>query len=322
MVLRIKRCHLVAIGLLFIGAALSAQDLEVSIRLYDEHVYFPDSSVQILITLSNQSPENVTFRLADDRRFNNEFDVRNQTNQRAERTREFTIAQQANQQIYYRTVLLRPGEQLSFVERLDEYVDIQDAGMYTVQAQFYPQLRSLDPQTVLFSNPVTLSVRPGSTPEIQRETEIRSVVEQQLRRENISPDQVVAFMLDSLQQNNWERFFLYLNLEKIYRQSPPREERYIRLGEEAQIEELLEFRDQLSGRADATDAGLVAVPSGYEIIETRYTPTDGQVTARLHFDRDGFRERRQYTYELERRNGFWEIIGYFIANLPNEALPR
>jgi hypothetical protein len=322
MVLRIKCCHLVAIGLLFIGAAVSAQELDVSIRLYNEHVYFPDSSIQILVTLSNESPENVTFRLADDRRFNNQFDVRDEANRRAEGTREFTIAQQGNQQIYYRTVLLRPGEQLSFVERLDEYVAIENPGMYTVQAQFYPQLQSLDPQSVLFSNALTLSIRPGSTPEIQREMEMQAVVEQQLRRENISPDQVVAFMLDALQQNNWERFFLYLNLEKIYRQSPPREERYIRLGEEEQIEELLAFREQLSGRADAIDAGLVSVPNGYEIIETRYTPTDGQVTARLHFDREGYRERRQYTYELERRNGFWEIIGYFIANLPNEALPR
>ncbi len=84
----------------------------------------------------------------------------------------------------------------------------------------------------------------------------------------------------------------------------------------------MEYRGRLESQGSQTDASLVAIPDGYQIVETRYTPTDGRVIARLYFDYDRYRERRQYTYELERRDGFWEIIGYQVSNLPNEALSQ
>lgn len=315
-----NRLHIPALLLLVVTALASAQDLDVSIRLYDERVYFPDSAIDVLVTVRNDGASPVSFRLADDRRHNIRFDARDTTNIRLENTREYTIAYQSNQQIYYRTVLLQPGEQLSFVERMTDYVALEDPGLYTLRLDFFPQLRTGATPPSLPSNVLNVTVRPGQTEEIRREMRFEAVVEQQLRRQRLSPDEVVNYMLEARQESNWDRFFLYLNLEKLYRQAPDRDRRYVRLSQQEQLEELMAYREELRTQEAQPDAGLVAIPDGYEIVETRYTPTDGQVTARLYFDRDRYRERRQYTYELERRDGFWEIIGYQVANLPNEAV--
>ncbi|MEX2442853.1 MAG: hypothetical protein WD492_04575 [Alkalispirochaeta sp.] len=322
MVLRSKQLLLMVIPIALIGISLPAQDLEVSARLYDEQVYFPNSTVSVLITLGNDSPEPVSFRLADDRRHNLAFDVRDESNRPLGNTPEFIIANQSNQQIFYRTVMLQPGEQLSFVERLTDYIMIEESGMYNVRINFFPQLNSSQDAPSHVSNRFSLTIRPGSTPEIRREMRFEAAAEAQLRRQALSPDEVVQYMLEARQESNWERFFLYLNLEKLYRQVPSRDARFIRLSQEEQLSELRTFRGNLRSQDGGPDSSLVAIPDGYTIIETRYSPTDGQVTARLFFNRDRYRERRQYAYELERRDGFWEIIGYQVSNLPNEALQR
>ncbi|MFO8042908.1 MAG: hypothetical protein R6U25_06890 [Alkalispirochaeta sp.] len=322
MVLRFKQLLLMVIPIALIGFSLPAQDLDVSARLYDEQVYFPDSQVSVLVTLRNDSPEPISFRLADDRRYNIAFDVRDEANRPLENTPEFIIANQSNQQIFYRTVMLQPGEQMSFVERLTDYIMINESGMYNVRIHFFPQLNSFQDAPSTQSNRFSMNVRPGNTPEIRREMRFEAAAEDQLRRQALSPDEVVQYMLEARQESNWERFFLYLNLEKLYRQAPSRDERFIRLSQEEQLNELRSFREDLRSQEGGPDSSLVAIPDGYTIVETRYSPTDGQVTARLFFNRDRYRERRQYTYELERRDGFWEIIGYQVSNLPNEALQR
>ena len=322
MVLRSKQLLLMVVLIALIGLWLPAQELTVSARLYDEQVYFPDSTVSVLITLRNDSPEPVSFRLADDRRHNLAFDVRDETNRPLENTPEFIIANQSNQQIFYRTVMLQPGEQLSFIERLTDYIMIDESGMYNVRVHFFTQLNSSSDSQSRVSNRFSIMVRPGNTPETRRDMRFQAAAEEQLRRQALSPDEVVQYMLEARQESNWERFFLYLNLEKLYRQVPSRDARFIRLSQEEQLEELRNFRQQLRAQDGGPDSSLVAIPDGYTLIETRYSPTDGNVTARLFFNRDRYRERRQYTYELERRDGFWEIIGYQVSNLPNEALQR
>lgn len=307
--------------LLILAFPLNIMGLTVSIRLYDEQVYFPDSPVELFITLQNETPESVRFRIADNRVFNLDFDVTGPANRRVESTRQFITGRTTNQ-VYYRTVTLEPGERFSFVERLTDYVEIPDPAIYSVQASFYPDLFSSRSRATVRSNPITLSVRPGFSTETRMEMRYASVTEAVLQREQKSPDEVVEYMLESRRQGNWNRFFLYLNLEKLYRQLPDRDRRFRRMSEEQQLEELREFRVRLEESPAGEDSELVLVPDHYEIIQTNYSPSEGSVTALMSFDYDRYRERKRYTFNLERRNGFWEIISYDVMNLPNEAIRR
>ena len=150
-----------------------------------------------------------------------------------------------------------------------------------------------------------------------------AVAEQELQRRQLPPDETVRYMIEARRQGNWDRFFLYLNVEKLFRQSDARDRRYTRGASEAAQREMLdEYRQELQNASTPADTALTVVPDSYRIIETSYRPTQGSVVVELYFDFDRYRERKRYTYQLERRNGFWEIIGYSVTNLPNEALPQ
>ena len=90
---------------------------------------------------------------------------------------------------------------------------------------------------------------------------------------------------------------LYLNLERLYRSVPSRERSYVRMSEADQIEALRAFRDQLIDQS--TDADLSVVPDQFEIVQTSYTPNEGQVVAQLYFDFPTYREVK--TIHLQRR---------------------
>jgi hypothetical protein len=305
--------------LLFSAVTVTVDALSVSIRLYNEQVYFTDSVIELFITIENETPHSTRFRIADDRLFNLDFDVRDTANRALGSSRQFTIRRTTNQ-VYYRTVTLEPGERFSFTESLTDFVEISDPAVYTVQAAFYPELFGGQGSAVIRSNRLTISVRPGYTPEIRREMRFEAAVEEALEREQKSPDEVVEYLLESRRQGNWDRFFLYLNLEKIYRQSPERDRRFRRLSEREQLEEMRQFREEIESHPEPQDLDLVQVADDYEILRTSYSPIEGQVIARMTFDFDRYRERKEYTFDLERRNGFWEIIGYGVVNLPNEAI--
>jgi hypothetical protein len=299
----------------------SGQELTVSIRLYNEQVYFPDSEIFIHVTIENQSPQSTRFRLSDNRMFNIEFDARTESNDTLSPSRQFTIGRGANQ-VFYRTVELETGERLSFVETLGDYVSIDQSGMYTVQARFYPELFSHGEARSIFSNQISVHIRPGQSDEIRTEQRIESVVERRLRREDMSPDRVVSYTIGALQEENWDRFFLYLNDERLYRQTAARDRSFRRLSQEEQLRTLSVYREDLRRRAVDEDQGLVLIPDEFEIVRTEYTATEGSVVVMAYVDTATFRERRQYTYYLERRAGYWEIVGYQVELLGNEALPR
>lgn len=322
MVLRIRQILLLGLLPIAVSATLAAQDLTVTIRPYNEDIYFPDSTIQVYVTVRNDTAATHRFRLADDRAFNLEFDMRDQQNAVIETDGHGSTPARANQ-VYYRTIALEPGDHFSFIEPLNDYVSIPGPGLYTLSLRFFPELLSVPKQSPIVSNTISLSIRPGETPEVRSEQRFRVVAEEQLQRQRLSPDETVQYMIEARAQGQWERFFLYLNLEKLFRQSDRRDRRFVRGASEADQRQMLsDFRRELEMQSNPEDTALTVVPDSYEIIETYYTPTDGRVVAELNFDHDRYRERKRYTYRLERRNGFWEIIGYDVTNLPNEALPQ
>ncbi|POR04693.1 hypothetical protein AU468_02770 [Alkalispirochaeta sphaeroplastigenens] len=305
--------------LVYLVSPLRIGALTVSIRLFDEEIYFPDSSVYVAVAVENQTPESVQFKVADNRLFNLDFSVTDPSNRPLESSGEFIIGRTTNQ-VFYRTVTLEPGEQFRFIEALTDYVSLETPGQYRVQATFYPGLFRGNSSQGIASNTIPLSIRPGHSREIRQEMRFQAITEERLQRERKSPDEVVEYFLEARRQEVWDRFFLYLNLEKIYRQNPERDRRFRLLSEADQLDTIQRFRDDLVRQPSSSDAALVQVPSRYEILQTSYSPDEGRVVVLLSFDYERYREQKRYTFRLERRNGFWEIIGYNVENLPNKAI--
>lgn len=298
------------------GALAQSQQVDFSIRFFDKTIYEPGMPVQIKVMLRNDSGSTYRFRLADDRIFNVDFEVVNTTNTPVPDAESLVRQRTTSRQVFYREIVIGPGEEFSFVEDLTEYVQIPGPGLYIVTARFFPNLFSQQDADPIRSNRLTLSIRPtsdgveGAIPEIERETQ------QQLERRPIPPDDVVEYMIRARQRGQWNRFFLYLDLETLLRANPDRERRFVRLSEEEQQQALEQFRQEL--RSERIEEAILVIPDQFEMVRTSYTQNEAEVVVDMRFNYDAYTEIRRYTYLLERRDSVWMITDYNVTNLGTE----
>jgi len=209
------------------------------------------------------------------------------------------------------------------VVSLDDFIEIPKAGLYAVQALFYPELYMRGPlaegsagsAAALHSNALTLNIRPEIIFEEERAM-IEAETGKLIQREPLPPDDVVDYTLSARQKSQWEKFFLYLDLESLYVKNPGRSEAYRRMSEENRRAALARYKEQL--RSVTVDVDILLIPAEYEIIRTSYTPLEAQVTVIERFQYRDYVEIKRYTYYLERRDSIWVITDYDIVNLGTE----
>ncbi len=304
------------VGVVTALSAVAIDGVDVSIRLYDTTIYYPESDIMILVTIMNDSAQTFRFRLAENRVFNVEFDVRTLTNMRLAPAEHFITQRNSNQPVYFREVAIEPGERFSFVENLSRYVSIDESGMFVVSAVFYPDLVSRNRSTTILSDRLMVSVRPA----IDRTDEIATRIDHEtgeiLRAVARPPDEVIAYTIDARRAERWERFFLYLDIEALYRSAPQREREYLRLSDENRRAALERFKTRL--REGTEDPEITFTPSSYEIIRTTYGRDEGTVIVDKRFTYPTYTELKRYTYTLHRRAGIWYITGYTVRNMGTE----
>lgn len=167
---------------LTVATAQSEQNIQFSINFHNQEIYFPDSQVDIRVSLYNTSSEVYRFRLADNRMFNLDFEVVDLRNIPQPVSAKFTTARTSNQRIFFREVSLNPGEEFSFISTLNEFREFS-SGVFVVQASFYPELvGSVNRANKISSNRLTLSVRDGFLEEKYPELMVEQSIEQQLRQ--------------------------------------------------------------------------------------------------------------------------------------------
>jgi hypothetical protein len=165
------------------------------------------------------------------------------------------------------------------------------------------------------SNRLTLSVKPPVATE-----EERAVVEAEtgaiISREALAPDAVVAATIQARQKSQWERFFLYLDLESLLRKNPEKDREWRRSSQEAQRRMLDEYHRQLMAARVQQDINVI--PSTFEVQKTSYTPSEASVQVLEKFAYPDYTELKQYIYYLKRQDRYWIITDYEIKNLGTE----
>jgi hypothetical protein len=188
---------------------------------------------------------------------------------------------------------------------------------------FYPELYLHGPVAgepvgtaePLRSNMLTLSVRPEVLFEEERAM-IEAETGERIQRQPLPPDEVVDYMLNARQRSQWEKFFLYLDLESLYVKNPGRAEAFRRMSEENRRAAIARYKEQL--RSETVDVDILVIPAEYDIIQTRYTPLEAEVTVIERFRYRDYVEIKRYTYYLERRDNIWVVTDYEIVNLGTE----
>jgi len=302
----------------FLPAAETAGQVEFNIRFYDRRIYYVQSDpIFVQITITNNSPLPYRFKLADERVFSLDFDIRTMSNRTLPQADSLIRKRTLNQQIFFREVAIESGESFSFVEDLRDYVNFTQPGSFRVRARVYPEL--IRTATVsMDTNYLSLSLRPEliQGPDgIPIEMDIATGAA--LVRQRIAPDEIVTYMLRARQESQWERFFLYLDLESMLSRDALQKRRYLAENEEGRRRMVMEYRQSLQN--SAIDGDIAVIPTTFEILRTVYNNVEGTVTVLEKFRLSDYTELRQYVYYFEKRDNFWCIVNYTVQGMGTEA---
>jgi hypothetical protein len=312
-----------AVFLLFLNASIlfaseAAGQVEFSIRFFNRRIYYVQSDpILVQITITNNSPFPYRFKLADERAFSIDFDIRTMTNRTLPQADSLVRKRTLNQQIFFREVAIESGESFSFVEDLRDYVSFAQPGSFRVRAKVYPELIRTTSET-LESNYLSLSLRPDviQGPDgIPVEMDVATGAA--LVRQRLAPDEVVAYTLTARQESQWERFFLYLDLESMLSRDALQKRKFMAENEEGRRRMVMEYRQSLQN--SVIDGDIVVIPTTFEILRTVYSNVEGNVTVLEKFRMRDYTELRQYVYYLEKKENYWHIVNYTMQGMGTEA---
>jgi hypothetical protein len=297
--------------------------VEFSIRFFDRRIYYAESDpINIQVTITNNSPLTFRFKLADERVFSLDFDVRTVSNRTLEQADALVRKRTQYQQIFFREIAVEAGESFSFVEDLRNYVKISQAGSFVVQARVYPELfrsvsdAAVDAPVSLESKRLNLNIWPPLAVTAQAiPLEMDVATGAVLVRERLAPDQVVDYMINARQKSQWEKFYLYLDLEAMLTQDSARQRKWLNESEEGRKRMVDQYRQELKN--SSTD-GISVIPTDYTIEMTQYNNFGGTVVVLEKFKNANFTELKRYTYDMRFKDNVWTITGYSVTNLGTE----
>ena len=294
----------------------AGQDTQQSgIRFFDQRVYFLGDEIQVEAVITNTGTDTLRFKMADNRFFNMDFDVRTTRNVGLDHAREFTIERNSYQPVFFREVSLEPGEKYGIVLDLTQFAAFSSPGQYVVQATFFPELFRGPDSSSMKSNRLSLNVKPAAENAEEKAT-LQAENGAMLARQPLPPDEVVSGTVSARQKSQWERFFLYLDLESLMRKNPEKD-RIFRNSTEAQQRQMVDqFRQQL--RQTTIQQDISVIPTSFEIRKTTYDSSEGTVEVLEKFKYPDYTELKAYTYHLKKIDRFWIIYDYEIKNLGTE----
>ncbi len=311
-----KRISLILLLILIQISAAWAAEPVFSIRYYNKKIYYPESPIQIKVILSNPDSRPISFKIAENRTFNFQFKLKTLRNETLPPSRDYLINYNSNQPAYYRTVTLEPGEEFGFILDLDSFVDVKDPGVYILEGSFFKDLNTRTDEGIQ-SNKLSLTIRPGMYATVYTD-EIDVETGEILMQENLPPDEVVSYMLRARQKDQWNRFFLYMDLKGILLQNDMLRRRFEKMNEQEQHQALEEYKESLQSGKMPENQSIVDIPMDFEILQTSYNSTEATVIVREVFQQIGFKEIKKYTYYLQRYDNIWKIHRYEVKNVGTE----
>jgi len=311
--------YFITIILILIPLCLCAEKasfINLNISFYEKKIYYLNQNdILIKISIINNTTEAYRFKMATNRFFNIDFEVKSLSNQILDHSEKFIIERKSNQQVFFRELRLESEEDFGFIIKLSDFVNIDKPGVFSVRCLFYSELLRDTESIPIMSNTLTLHIRPPVIGEKMHEKiDVETGIA--LERELLPPDEVVKYMIQARQRSRWNKFFLYLDLESILLRNPIRAARYKKLSQEQRIEMMDDFKMELM--QEKLEREILVIPQSFEILTTNYTPRNGTVKVLEKFDYRDYIEVKRYTYYLEKKNGYWLIIDYTLENVGTE----
>ncbi len=294
--------------------AIESEVFSLSLDFYQKDLFTPESDIWLDMRIANETESVQRFLLGDDKVYNLEFMVKDEFALALEPSLRYLASFSQNRSNYYREIVLSPRDVYIFRINLKDYVDIESAGIYTVDATFFPELVSKSNLINQNDNTVTISSREPLIltlfPQDQESLLADSAAVDFNRREvlqrlRLTPDEVIEYTLNAKQKRNWDQYFLYQDLETLLQQNIELRREY--RGSSALAQNSIIERYQLELEEVIREDSREYIPIDYTILKTTFTQTEATVIVSSRFKFLQYIENRRYTYDLSKVNDIWMI---------------
>jgi len=200
------------------------------------------------------------------------------------------------------------------VENICDYISFGQTGSFRVKAKIYPELFRAIGNAAIESNYLSLTLRPAviNGPDgIPIEMDIATGAV--LVKQKLPPDEVVGYMITARQESQWEKFFLYLDLEAMLKKDALQGRKFNAENEEGRRRMINAYKQNL--KSAVIDGDIVVIPSSFNILKTQYNSDEATVVVLQRYRFPNYTELREYTYRLEKKDNFWIIVNYSVQGM-------
>jgi hypothetical protein len=295
--------------------ATSTQNgLIMKIELSTPQVFKQNDEVFIDVKLINKSENSISTYISDDKKFCFDFKILTMQNKEIEHSKEYTTSFYRVQTIFKSKIDLDQDQGYTYKVRLNDYYDLDKTGQFYIKGFYYPTLKSSDTNNIqITSNQLTINIKPKDF-EDQFITEKKSIEEEKkLNAEKRSPDEVVEYMLKARMSKEWEKYFLYIDLEKLILTNNNFKDKFLKSDTEKQKEIIAQYKKYLQ---KDTIEDISYLPHAYEIVKTEYYPQGkGKVEVIIQHKYLDYIEKKYYTFFLYKRDKVWYVYSYEVMNM-------
>ncbi len=285
----------------------------VKIDMANPKIFQQKDEILINVKIYNSSNEDKYMIIADEKRFSFDFKMVTMQNREIEHSSDYIISFHRIQPVFNNQIRLAPNEGFVYEVRLNDYFDLSNVGQYFIKCIYFPELKlNNSNMNIINSNQLSINIRPESLKEEMILEEKAIEEEKKYYVTERSPDGVVDFTLNARMKEEWDKFFLYLDLEKLILTNNYYKNQYLKADVERQRDLIAQYKEYLKKN---TIDEISFLPTKFEIIKTEYTAGRGKVEVIEDFRYQDYNEQKYYTYFLNKKGNIWYIYSYEVMNI-------
>jgi len=300
------------------SSSYAEQGVELTIHFHERSIYYADSDIIVQFQVVNRSTEPFLFNTSFDKYFTFDFEIKDFAGRAVSHSRAYEVARTQFQPVKIDEITLKKNEVYGVRINLTEWFDLRDPGEYIVKGIFYPFLKtdSEGDPSIQTANELYLQLNPPYSKQVREEQRVEEI--RRLKAESLPPYEVVRVMLEALQMNDFDVYFLYIDFDQFIRQFTNARELYLEAPDRDKKKIINEqFKPYLKGENELEDIPFIEhIPRNFEIVRTEIVGSDAVVEVIEDFQYGNLQRRKRYRYFLHKFDDKWLLQKYEVVNLP------
>jgi len=291
-------------------------DLVVKIELGNPKIYKEGDNIYLNVILLNKTNSVQSTYIAEDKKYSFDFSIVTTKNQEIRYRKEYVTHFNRVQNIYMSKISLMEEEGYIYKILLNDYYDLNMTGQFYVTGYFYPNLKVNDDRSnAIKSNQLVINIREKNFDDryyantVEVDDTNGSPVE---TLKKIPPDEVVDYMLSARMKRNWDKYFLYMNMDELIKTNNIFGRDFGKKNLEQQRELIKNYKEYLK-KDNINDINFL--PHKFDIVKTTYSQTEAKVEVLVQFKSLDYIEQKYYTFFLRRNGEYWSVYSYEVMDM-------